>query len=308
MRSNFVILLSVLCVPGLAARVSSAEEDALARVKALYEGAAYVEALDVLARSPGEIPAAIADEYRASCLLAVGRGDEAERVLEALIAQRPDLTFEETDRSPKLMALFRSVQKRVAPAALRVRFTAAKAEFEAGRMDSASAQLKGLLATLDRVRGALDPDAAADLRTLAEGFLRLSAPVAVPSPVATGEGGGVDPVPPPVAPPPPAAVQPAKEIYDERDAEVVPPVPIDQRMPQWTPPRALQRQVFRGMLEVVIDEKGAVQSRVMREPAHTIFDPVLLNAAGRWTYYPALKDGRPVKYRKLIVVTLHGDR
>jgi hypothetical protein len=106
----------------------------------------------------------------------------------------------------------------------------------------------------------------------------------------------------------PSPVYPPRDVYDERDADVVPPVAIDQRMPAWNAPRAFQRGTFRGLLEIVIDENGAVTAGAMRQPAHPLYDDVLLSATRRWAYYPAMREGRPVQYRKLIVVTLHGDR
>ena len=64
----------------------------------------------------------------------------------------------------------------------------------------------------------------------------------------------------------------------------------------------------RGILEVMIDESGVVTASVMRRSAHRLYDPLLLDAARRWSYYPAMKGERAVRYRKTIVVTLHPER
>lgn len=236
----------------------------------------------------------MADEYRASCLLALGRAAEAERVLESVVSRRPDFTFEGGDRPPKLVALLRSVQKRAVPAALKMRYAAAKAAFEAGRLDAAAAQFRQLLATLARLDGVVDRETAADLRTLSEGFVRLATP-APPEPMVAAVAV-------------PAQVPAPRGVYDDRDADVTPPVAIEQRFPAWNAPRALQRNTLRGILEVVIDENGAVVASVMRQPAHAIYDPLLLDASKRWSYYPALRGERPVAYRKTIIVTLHPER
>ena len=89
---------------------------------------------------------------------------------------------------------------------------------------------------------------------------------------------------------------------------MIPPVIVDQRMPAWIPPNPVfAYSVFRGSLEVIVDERGAVESRTMSEAAFPSYDRELLNAAQRWRYTPATKDGRPVKYRKVITITLGGN-
>ena len=82
---------------------------------------------------------------------------------------------------------------------------------------------------------------------------------------------------------------------------------VDQRMPVWIPPNPVfAYRMYRGTLEVVVGEDGAVESRAMSEPAFPSYDRELLDVAQRWKYTPAIKDGRPVKYRKVIAVTLGG--
>jgi TonB family protein len=297
MRGKFVISLSVLFVAAVGAtNPSAAEDDRLTVVKRLYAAAQYADALDVLDNRGAEIPVDDADEYRALCLIAIDRPGDAERVLETLITRRPDLRLDGADRSPKIVALFRTVQRRALPAALKRRYAAAKTDFDAGRTQAAVAGFNGLLALIGSSAAVLEPETAADLRTLAEGFVRLAAP----------------PPPAPAAPPAVAAdtVAPRspRSVFDDRDAEVVPPVPIAQAMPQWTPPRALQAHAFSGLLEIVIDEKGAVVSRAMLEPSHPLFDTALLDAAAKWKFKPATLDGRSVKYRKTIAVKLSGGR
>ena len=43
----------------------------------------------------------------------------------------------------------------------------------------------------------------------------------------------------------------------------------------------------------------------MRQPVHPSYDPILLAATESWRFDPALKDGRPVRYRKFIPVFVH---
>ena len=77
----------------LAATTAVAADDSLATARDLYAAAAYEDALAVLNRlgtpagAPGDGPAI--GQYRAFCLLALGRVSEAEQAIETLIAAEP---------------------------------------------------------------------------------------------------------------------------------------------------------------------------------------------------------------------------
>jgi hypothetical protein len=50
-------------------------------------------------------------------------------------------------------------------------------------------------------------------------------------------------------------------------------------------------------MELLIDETGRVERvRLVSEPVR-MSDMMLLSGAKTWRFHPALKDGRPVKYR-----------
>jgi hypothetical protein len=93
-------------------------------------------------------------------------------------------------------------------------------------------------------------------------------------------------------------------VYGPEDLDVVPPAIIDQRMPAWIPPGSLANRTIHGTLELIIGADGAVESRIMSEGTVPSYDWELLRAAQRWKYSPATRDGRPVKYRKVIAVSL----
>ena len=59
-----------------------------------------------------------------------------------------------------------------------------------------------------------------------------------------------------------------------------------------------------GALEVVIDELGRVESAKIRESVNPTYDKNALDATRFWRYRPATLDGVPVKFRKLISVTI----
>ena len=60
----------------------------------------------------------------------------------------------------------------------------------------------------------------------------------------------------------------------------------------------------RGILEVTIDEQGRVIQAVIRISLHPIYDSQILLAAKEWRYQPATLNGRPVKFRKVIQITI----
>jgi TonB family protein len=52
---------------------------------------------------------------------------------------------------------------------------------------------------------------------------------------------------------------------------------------------------FRSLVEVVINEAGAVESAAMVVSVGNTYDKTLLVAAGRWQFVPAMANGAPVK-------------
>src|SRR5690242_4785983 len=95
-----------------------AGQDSLAAARDLYAAAAYEDALAALNRlHPAERPAAEAraiEQYRAMCLLALGRGTEAERAIQTVIERDP--TYQPADVSPRIRSAFSDVRRRVLPA------------------------------------------------------------------------------------------------------------------------------------------------------------------------------------------------
>ena len=59
-----------------------------------------------------------------------------------------------------------------------------------------------------------------------------------------------------------------------------------------------------GVLEIVIDERGFVETATIRQTVHPAYDRLVLNATRNWRYQPATLDGAPVKFRKLIQVAI----
>jgi TonB family protein len=59
-----------------------------------------------------------------------------------------------------------------------------------------------------------------------------------------------------------------------------------------------------GVVEVIIDETGAVESVTMTTPVNPAYDNLAVAAAKAWLYKPAVLNGLPVRYRKVIQIVL----
>ena len=110
-----------------------------------------------------------------------------------------------------------------------------------------------------------------DVQTLAAGFLSLAE-----------ASMAAEPKPEPVKPPPPPAPRP---YYTAEDPDVVPPVVIKQDVPAW--PTNVPLVTATGMLDLLINEKGEVESATLRVRIHPIFDTMLIERARTWRYQPA---------------------
>jgi hypothetical protein len=268
-------------------------EGTLAAARELYASAAYDDALEML---NGLMPAAKApderqsiDLYRTLCLVALGRNSDADRAIETMIMRDPLYRASVDDLSPRLRSAFGDVRKRLLPAIIQKQYADSKAAFEKKDFELAAAGFEGVL------KGIADPDIAAlanvpplsDLRTLATGFKDLSAKSLAP------------PAPPPAPAVPVRA--PVRAMYTADDPGVVGPVAIQQKVPRY--PVAVLKPIA-GMIELVIDETGAVQSEMMRVPIDPMFDKMVLGAATKWKYQPAMMDGMPVKFMKRLSITV----
>jgi TonB family protein len=292
----------------LAAQVSSSPTvpDDLAAAKALYASANYEEALTRLSPAdPGSSPDEF-DQYRALCQLALGRTADAQRSLEQLVGRRPLFKMSDSDVSPRLVAMFHDVRKRLLPAAARRLYARAKTDFEEKSYAAASAQFKELLVLLADEDLAGDAAALSDLKLLGEGFSRLADVELAAAAKAEAASAAKSPNgPPPATPGPAAPGPPSVRIYSEADPEVTPPVDVARSFPAWHPPNAIaQRMTYRGVLRVVIDERGRVESVALVQAVSDAYDSLLLTAAKDWQFRPALKQGQAVKYLKMYPFTL----
>jgi len=274
-------------------------QDTLARAKTLYGDAAYDEALAILDRlsaAPDSEESAEVGGYRVFCLLALGRNDDARRAIEVLVKASPFYRPSESTAAPKTRAIFDDVRRRLLPGVVQDLYARAKGTFDDKRYESAEQEFDAVVRLLDDP-ALSDWSGASDLRTLATGFRDLSQQNAAAARAAAA--------PPPALEPAPTAAKPPIRIYTADDPSVTKPVPITKIMPVWRPPNAIvAKQEFRGLLEYIVDETGAVTSAILRKSVHPTYDRTLLQAARTWKFQPAMKEGAPVKYRDFMEIRL----
>ncbi|MCM3881594.1 MAG: hypothetical protein ND807_15910 [Vicinamibacterales bacterium] len=294
-------VLAAVLLAGLLMPRGASAQDSIAVARDLYASAAYEDALAVLSRiDPSARPDRLAvNQYKSFCLVALRRTAEAEQAIEAVLSDEPSYNPSVSDASPRLLSMFASVRQRVLPSIAQQRYAHAKAAFDRGEFAVAAAEFDQVLKVLEDVdlaEAARRPPLS-DIRTLTVGFRDLSARAAAPPPPPAAP-----PVEVPVAPPPAVAVP--LRVYNTGELNVMPPAILRQDLPSL--PRDV---VFRGqgVLEVVINEAGLVESATMRTPIDPRYDRLVLAATRNWKYEPATVVGKPVKFRKIIGVRTKSD-
>jgi TonB family protein len=285
-RLSYAVILvaSFVMAPVLAA------QDTLQVIKDLYASANYEEALAAIAKLDPASPILEAEQYRVFCLVALGRMDDADKAVEAVLAAHPEYRPDAAQASPRIQALFSLVRKRIGPALVKRLYQQGKAAMDRKDREEAVSQFEAMLRIAD------DPDVraeagVAELRELGTGFLELSR--AIPSKSAPAAPAG----------PPPAA--PATAGGAPRPSAIVAPIVVQQRFPQWVPPDAVSRtRDFRGSVRVQISAEGRVTSAEIVKSVHPAYDQQLLRAARGWLYEPARRDGVPIPSEKTVEVAV----
>jgi hypothetical protein len=298
MTTKTPIVVFVLAFVVLVAPRAQAQES-IEAARQLYAAAEYDTALTMLnglmTSSTSRDDRRTVALYRTLCLLATNRRAEADRAIETMVTQDPLFRPTAEEIPPRMRTAIADTRKRLLPAILQQKYNESKMAYDLKDFAAASAGFKEMLDGLG------DPDIAvaasqsplADLKTLAVGFYELSVklvPPSVPPPMSVAEA----PLP---APPVPSA----PKLYSAEDRNVVPPIPVRQQIPAY-PGKVSAAKT--GVLELVIDKTGAVESATMRVPVNAQYDRLATSAARNWQYQPATIDGSPVKFLKRIQVSL----
>jgi TonB family protein len=284
MRTRVVVFAALFA----ALTISSAyAQESLQSAKDLYASAAYEDALKVLSRLQVSDPKPEVDQYRASCLIALGRTSEAAKAIESVLTANPSFVPDPAEVSPRLRELFTRTRKQMIPDIARQMYLEAKVALDRKDRDAAITKFEGVVRLIDSEESM--SDTLAELRLLAAGFLDLSRAIPAAAPAAASARNTE----------PPRATKPVKA------PEITPPVAIKQSMPAWFPSDNAARQAyFAGSIRVLISAAGKVESAEIVRPVHPTYDKLLLQAARGWEYQPARSDGIPVSSEQLVQVQL----
>lgn len=278
---------------GASARASAAASavSPLVEAQALYDDAQYGPALAVLDELAAVASTPDVHQYRALCLIALGRHDEAARAMDASVTADPHFRPDPRTVSPRVASMFTEARRRLLPATIRHGFAAAMALHREGARDQAGERFSDLLRLLEDP-ALKDEQSLADLALAASAFVELRRAQAVPPVLPSGRVSEVALL---------LALAPAMSVVaalapDEPTASFTPPVALSQELPKWTPPNnAMATRTFVGAIAVVIDEQGRVVKATKQRTIHPAYDPAVLEAARGWTYMPAFRDGLPVR-------------
>jgi hypothetical protein len=271
--------------------------------------------LNTLGSSSEESDAAAIAMYRVLCLVAVGRTGEVDTAIDRLVAQHPLYRPPSDEMSPRIQKAVSSARVRLLPSLVQRRYEESKAAYDRGDFAASSKGFKWVLSAL------ADPDISylarqsplADIKTLSAGFVDLSEKALAPPPPAPTPAVVAIAAPPPAASPSASASTPTpttrgrdlKRVFSTEDSDVVAPVTMKQVMPRFP---GLLTQPATGVLEIVIDPAGNVESARLLGTVHPTYDQLLLNAAKKFQYQPAMLDGTGVRYMKRIQISLSPEK
>jgi len=297
-RTAFVVAILLL----VGAQVQAQSLDA---ARDLYTSAEYDRAMAMLdalkSMEHSREEQQTIELYRVLCLVATGREADARGIIEGLVTKDP-LYRPSNELPPRVRTTYSETRKKMLPSAAQSAYQEAKAAFDFKDYSSAERGFALVLQVLSDpdVEAAASKSPLADIRTLATGFHELSAKAATPpEPVARVLPQA--PVVPELPAPAPAPAPRAPKVYGSNDLNVVPPIALSQQIPAY---RGQIREAQTGVLEVLIDTMGGVESVSMVTPINPQYDRLAVGAAKQWSYQPARLDGVPVKFLKRIQVNL----
>jgi periplasmic protein TonB len=103
--------------------------------------------------------------------------------------------------------------------------------------------------------------------------------------------------------PAPSSVEPgSEEVFTAADSSVTPPVVVRPVLPKEPPPNVRPEHI--GTIDVVVDEQGDVLHVKLISPANRYHERMLVSAAKMWKFRPAYRDGRPVKFKTRVRLTI----
>lgn len=91
-------------------------------------------------------------------------------------------------------------------------------------------------------------------------------------------------------------------VYTSADKGVVAPRELSRQFPATGPLGVPPHRV--GTLEMIIDKEGGVEFVHLYTPLNRYHERMIVSAAKAWRYRPATRNGKPVRYRLTVRITL----
>jgi TonB family protein len=269
---------------------SAAEQATEIDFKALYAAAEYDKALEVIA----SLDSLESQQYKALCLLALGRTADASSAIETLVNASPTFIPSSDDAPPRFVELVTKVRQKMLPTIARRAFTEGRERYNEKQNEEALKRFS-LVLTLIKDPAFTDASAKQDLETLATGFSDLAKAATTPVKVVAAPA---EPVPPPAAPTAAAPALPPKVVPPVALVQTVPPMPTD----------IATRVGAKLVLVVQIDAAGRVTTATVKESAHPRYDRLVALATRDWRYTPATLNGLAIASEQTVTIQPQGRR
>jgi len=278
-------LFLVLCISSSAvAQISEVD------FKALYAAAEYDKALEVIA----SLDTLESQQYKALCLLALGRSADASTAIESLVNAAPTFTPSADDAPPRFVELVTKARQKLLPTIARRVFAEGREQYSNKQNEDAVKQFS-LVLTLLKDPAFTDANAKQDLETLASGFIDLAKAATAPVKVIAA---APEPVP---TPPSPASAAAPPVPTPPTPPKVVPPVALVQTVPPM-PTDIASRVGAKLVMVVQIDAAGRVTAATVKESAHPRYDRLVALATREWRYTPATLNGLAIASEQIVTI------
>jgi hypothetical protein len=208
---------------------------------------------------------------RASALLSAGKSSDAAIALDLLVLTAPMYDPSPGELSADGSAAFQASQRLLLPNMASRELDKASAALSAGDADGAAALGDRTAAMLDR----FDVDGSSPLRPKLEQLMRRAGTLR-----ATAEN----------------------TVYGLSDSDVTPPQPLSRQFPEGVPAGIPPQRV--GTLELIVGRGGDVEFVKLHTPLNRYHERMIVSAVKAWRYLPAVKAGKPVRFRLTISVNL----
>ncbi len=208
---------------------------------------------------------------RASTLFGEGKSADAGIVLDLLVMTAPLYDPGPNDLTAIGFDAFRSSQRQLLPNIAARELDRAIAALNSGDIDRAVMLGASVSAMLDR----FDSDSAYPLRSKLQQLLRRT-----------------------------EAARNATEnaVYGAADSDVIPPLPLSRQFPEGVPVGVPAARI--GTLDLIVGKTGDVEFVKLHTPMNRYHERMIVSAVKAWRYTPALRAGKPVRFKLTISVNL----